>query len=379
MDSTAVRVANIETNDVEDIQTNDVASRNSYSPTFWHRTGARSLTLAGGDFGAALLASVVAILAISVPSNPYFQTIDRVYIPLALGCCLVAGLYDRNQLDPVGRLRIRGHAVVGSSLAELLAIALQMPITGVMLYIGARALLFFVFGFYIEYAMESRFGRNSGAGLIQPLHAGRRVPDWFKRAADAGVSLVAGLLALPFIAASAALVWLVDRGPVFYSQKRIGQGGRTIKVLKIRTMYMDAECRLELCLREDPAARCEWESFFKLRNDPRVLGWPGRFLRRTSLDELPQIWNILRGDMSLVGPRPFPSYHLDSFDEAFRQMRQSCKPGLTGLWQVSARSNGDLDVQRTLDLSYIANRCFWLDLYILLATVPAVVKGTGAC
>ena len=200
-----------------------------------------------------------------------------------------------------------------------------------------------------------------------------------KRCVDLAASLVAGLLALPFIAASALTVWLVDRGPVFYSQKRIGQGGRVIRVLKIRTMYMDAERRLEQCLLEDPAARREWERFFKLRNDPRVLGWPGRLLRRTSLDELPQIWNIFSGDMSLVGPRPFPSYHLDSFDEAFRQKRQTCKPGLTGLWQVSARSNGDLDVQKMLDLKYVANRSFWLDLYILLVTVPTVLRGTGAC
>ena len=129
------------------------------------------------------------------------------------------------------------------------------------------------------------------------------MPDWFKRAADAGVALVAGILALPFLAASAAAIWLVDRGPAFYSQKRIGQGGRVIKVLKIRTMYVDAEQRLERRLLEDPVARAEWERFFKLRDDPRVLGWVGRFLRRTSLDELPQIWNILCGDMSLVGPK----------------------------------------------------------------------------
>jgi lipopolysaccharide/colanic/teichoic acid biosynthesis glycosyltransferase len=373
MDSTAVRA--------EKIQADDVASRSSYRLPFWTRAGARPLALAGGDAVAALLANVVAMLAISVPPSPYFHTIDTVFIPLALACCLVAGLYDGDQLDPVGRLRLRAHAVVGSSLVELLAIALQAPITGMTLYIGARAVLLLILGFYIEYATESRFARSSphGASLIQSFHTGRRVPDWFKRAADAGVALVAGFLALPFLAASAAAIWLVDHGPVFYSQKRIGQGGRVIKVVKIRTMYVDAEQRLEKRLQEDAAARAEWERFFKLRDDPRVLGWVGRFLRRTSLDELPQIWNILRGDMSLVGPRPFPPYHLDSFDEAFRQKRQSCKPGLTGLWQVSARSNGDLDVQRNLDLSYIANRSFWLDLYILLSTVPAVLKGTGAC
>jgi lipopolysaccharide/colanic/teichoic acid biosynthesis glycosyltransferase len=372
MESTAVRT--------EKVETSNVPSRSSYRLTFWLRAPARPLMLAGGDSIAAILAAMLAMSAISAPPNPYFQAIDLVYIPLVLGCCFVVGLYDRHETDPVGRLRMRANATLGSSLVELLAIALQTPIGGVIFYMGVRAVLFFVLSFYIEYAAEGRFGRSSfGPGLIQPLHMGRRTPDWFKRAADAGVALVAGILALPFLAVSVAAIWLVDRGPAFYSQKRIGQGGRVIKVLKIRTMYGDAEQRLEQRLQEDPVARAEWERFFKLRDDPRVLGWVGRFLRRTSLDELPQIWNILCGDMSLVGPRPFPPYHLNSFDEAFRQKRQSCKPGLTGLWQVSARSNGDLEVQRALDLSYITNRSFWLDLYILFSTVPAVVKGTGAC
>ncbi len=370
MDPTAVRV--------EKIPPDDIASRSSYR--LWPRAWARWLTLVGGDAVAALLAGLLTMATIPVAFNPYFSIFERGYILLVLGCCLVAGLYDQNQLNPVGRLRMRAHAVVGSCLMELFAIALQTPIGGVIFYIAARAVLLFTFGFYIEYATQSRFGQSSPpVGMLQPLDLGRRAPDWFKRAADAGVALLAGLLAFPFLALSVAAIWLVDRGPAFYAQKRIGQGGRVIKVLKIRTMYVDAEQRLERRLLEDPVARAEWERFFKLRNDPRVLGWVGRFLRRTSLDELPQIWNILCGDMSLVGPRPFPQYHLDSFDESFRQKRQSCKPGLTGLWQVSARSNGDLDVQRALDLSYITNRSFWLDLYILLVTGPAVVKGTGAC
>lgn len=371
MESTTVRV--------EKIETNGVASRSTSSLAFWLRTSARSLTHVGGDFVAAFLASIVAISADLAPSNPVFHSIDFVYIPLVLGCCLVAGLYDRHEMDPAQRLRMRAHAVLGASLVELLAIALQTPIGGVIFYIGARTVLFFILSFYIDYATQSRMGRNLFAtAQIQSPHGRRPALDSLKRAADFGVALVAAFLALPFLALSVVAIWVVDRGPAFYAQKRIGQGGRIIKVLKIRTMYVDAEERLKERLLQDPAARAEWERFFKLRDDPRVLGWVGRFLRRSSLDELPQIWNILCGDMSLVGPRPFPSYHLDSFDEAFRQKRQSCKPGLTGLWQVSARSNGDLEVQRTLDLQYISNRSFWLDLYILLVTVPAVVKGSGA-
>lgn len=363
----------------EKIQAAGADGRSGDPPAEWFTSAVKSLMCAGGDVLAAIFASVASILAISAPSSPFFGMIDRDYIPLALGCCFMAGLYDRNEVNPLERLRIRTRAVLGASLVELFVAGLQIPIMEGMLYASARALLFFIFGFYIEYALQSRFERNlHAANMFRSLRAGGRTPEGFKRAADIGVALVAMVFASPFLAASAVAIWLVDRGPVIYSQRRIGRGGQVINVLKIRTMYMDAEQRLEQRLKEDPAARAEWERFFKLRDDPRVLGSLGRFLRRSSLDELPQIWNILRGDMSLVGPRPLPPYHLDSFDEAFRQIRQSCKPGLTGLWQVLARSNGDLSVQRTLDLSYIDNRSLWLDLYILLLTVPAVVKGAGA-
>ena len=199
-----------------------------------------------------------------------------------------------------------------------------------------------------------------------------------KRAIDLTIAVPATIIAAPVILLAAVAIRLVDPGSAFYAQARDGLGGRTIRVMKLRTMYRDSDRMLAELLKRDPAARAEWEAHFKLRNDPRVLPVVGPLLRASSLDELPQLFNILRGDMSVIGPRPFPEYHLAAMTPEFRRRRSTVVPGLSGLWQISDRSEADVGEQEALDGYYLDNRSFWLDLSILLRTFSAVFGGKGA-
>jgi lipopolysaccharide/colanic/teichoic acid biosynthesis glycosyltransferase len=201
---------------------------------------------------------------------------------------------------------------------------------------------------------------------------------WTKRALDFAGALVLGILSIPVVAAAVFWIKWKSGGSVIYCQEREGERGRSLRVFKLRTMHRDADALLMRVLACSPEVRAEWSRFFKLKKDPRILPGVGKFLRRTSLDELPQLWSVMKGEMSLVGPRPLPDYHLDSFGPRFRALRTRVKPGLTGLWQVSDRADGDLDIQEALDTYYIRNWSLWLDLYILARTVRAVLFPRGA-
>lgn len=186
------------------------------------------------------------------------------------------------------------------------------------------------------------------------------------------------LCSAPLLILAAAAIYVVDPGPMIYRQTREGLGGRQFRILKLRTMYRDADERLEALLASDESARAEWSRHYKLRHDPRILPVIGRALRVTSADELPQLINVLAGDMRIVGPRPFPLYHLEAMNREFRLRRRTVMPGVTGLWQATARSTADLQRQQALDSFYIDNRSFWFDVHIVLLTAVAIFRGDGA-
>jgi Undecaprenyl-phosphate galactose phosphotransferase WbaP len=185
-----------------------------------------------------------------------------------------------------------------------------------------------------------------------------------------------GLIILPFLLVIALAVKLSSPGPVLYGHTRKGRDGKTFTAYKFRSMVRNADKILPGLLAENPRLRDEWEASHKLKNDPRVTGI-GKFLRRTSFDEFPQLINILKGEMSLVGPRPVVEAEMEKYGENFRRIF-SVKPGLTGLWQVSGRSDTDYAERVSYDTYYIQSWSVWLDVWILYRTPEAIFKGKGA-
>jgi Undecaprenyl-phosphate galactose phosphotransferase WbaP len=199
-----------------------------------------------------------------------------------------------------------------------------------------------------------------------------------KQISDYVLTIPLFFLSLPVLMLAAVAIKVSSRGPIFYAQEREGLGHQRFRMWKLRTMYRDAEDRLEDHLAENPKYRAEWDNHMKLKHDPRVIPGIGRWLRKTSIDELPQLWDVLRGKMSLIGPRPFPRYHLEKFTDQSRELRAHIRPGITGLWQIAGRSDADVKAQEELDMYYIRNWSLWLDLYILVRTIPVVIKQRGA-
>lgn len=221
---------------------------------------------------------------------------------------------------------------------------------------------------------RSRADHLEGDALVS-IHTGA-MHGWqvvAKRTFDFAISLILLVFILPLLLIVSVLIKLTSPGPVFFSQERVGLNKRRFRLYKFRTMVPDAEKKL-----------AELEQFnevsgpvFKIKNDPRIT-WIGKYLRKLSVDELPQIINVLKGDMSLVGPRPLPVRDYEGFDQDWQRRRFSVRPGITCLWQVGGRSSISFERWMELDMEYIDNWSLLLDLKILLKTVPAVLKGSGA-
>jgi exopolysaccharide production protein ExoY len=198
-----------------------------------------------------------------------------------------------------------------------------------------------------------------------------------KRVFDFAVATLALLFLAPVFLAVALMIKLTDRGPVFYRHTRVGRQGERFECMKFRTMAVDSAERLAHILITDPHAAKEWEESQKLRNDPRITAM-GMFLRKTSIDELPQLWNVLRGDMSIIGPRPITRAELNRYGRD-RRYYLLVRPGITGLWQVSGRSSTGYEKRIRYDREYLEEWSWLGEVWILLMTIPAVLKTDDAC
>ena len=199
---------------------------------------------------------------------------------------------------------------------------------------------------------------------------------WIKHFMDISIVTIASIILSPLLLFIMILIKLSSPGPVLYSHERIGQNGKRFKAYKFRSMIVNADKQLKYLLDHDDKARVEWEQNHKLKNDPRITGI-GKFLRKTSLDEIPQFINVLRGDMSLIGPRPIVAGEIRKYGENFHRIF-SIKPGLTGLWQVSGRSDTNYTDRVSFDTYYLQSWSVWLDIWIIYKTFGVILWGRGA-
>ena len=228
--------------------------------------------------------------------------------------------------------------------------------------------------------LPSLWSGNKDCGGISAVHLVERlllpVPRFIKRTLDLLAVVIGGTLISPILLLLVAAVKFTSAGPIFYSQKRLGQRGEHFQAWKFRTMVPNADEVLKDHLAANPELQEEWDRDHKLKNDPRVT-WVGKFLRKTSLDELPQLWNVLVGEMSLVGPRPIVDAEIEKYGPTY-QMYKRVLPGITGLWQVSGRNNTSYEERLGFDSYYVRNWSPWFDLFILIRTIKTVAMRDGA-
>lgn len=279
-------------------------------------------------------------------------------------------LSDFEGLEEILRTNIVDEVVIALPIRTLHMQAVQIAAA-----CEVQGITFRIFSDLFDLSLASARADDT-LGVLLITHSTGMAEGWrtdAKRLFDLVVSSVLLLLLLPLLLTIAALVKWSGPGPLLFAQSRVGLGKRRFKMYKFRTMVADAEQR-----------RCQLEHLnevsgpvFKLRDDPRVTPL-GRLLRKSSLDELPQLINVLKGEMSLVGPRPLPVRDYEGFNQDWQRRRFSVRPGLTCLWQIAGRSTIPFEKWMQLDLQYIDRWSFWLDMQILVRTIPAVLKGFGA-
>jgi exopolysaccharide production protein ExoY len=224
--------------------------------------------------------------------------------------------------------------------------------------------------------MNAPFQHPFAASNPENVQAVRESDLSIARLIDVALSISALIFLAPLMLLVALAVYIVDPGPILFGHRRLGKDGRSFRCWKFRSMVVDADARLQALLASDPKARAEWEADHKLRDDPRITRI-GHFLRKSSLDELPQFFNVLVGEMSLVGPRPIVSDEIVKYGRYFANYCR-VRPGITGLWQISGRNDVSYRRRVAMDVAYVRSKSLGFDMSILLLTVPRVVARRGS-
>ncbi len=322
------------------------------------------------------------------PAHQLDPTLVAFVAALALSVFPACGTYPPRGRQPVasvaGRTTFAWLAVQLCGLALLYAIhrdnVISMPwfiywtlTTGISL-LASHTLFFAKFSVASQASAWLR-GEEADHELVEIEASSRALRHAIKRTIDIVLALTAIVALLPLLILIALIVKR-DGGPALYGHTRVGRNGEKFRCLKFRSMVVNSQQVLEELLASDPVARAEWEREFKLKNDVRITRI-GQFLRRTSLDELPQLWNVVRGEMSLVGPRPIVDQELERYG-AYSKYYLMATPGITGLWQVSGRCDTDYATRVSLDVSYVKNWSLHSDIGILFKTIVVVIRGDGA-